>query len=202
MATAPAPPTTTTRSPSAWPACSPSATPAAFPTTAHRTRPPPGRAARCRTCATPTIPSATSPTSQDDAQQTIYFRNTRVEPSTDYTYDAIYRLIEATGREHLGQAGGVPNPPDARRRLAHRPAAARRRQAMGRYSSATPTTRSATSCRCGTMAAIRGNPAGRAPTHYDEPSLLEPGTTSNRLSRTQLGAGPSSSPIPTTRTAT
>src|SRR6185503_5728885 len=40
---------------------------------------------------------------QDDAQQTVYFRNTRVEPSNDYTYDALYRLIQATGREHLGQ---------------------------------------------------------------------------------------------------
>jgi RHS repeat-associated protein len=42
---------------------------------------------------------------QDDAQQTIYFRNQRVEPSNDYTYDALYRLIQASGREHLGQAG-------------------------------------------------------------------------------------------------
>ncbi len=40
---------------------------------------------------------------RDDAQQTIYFRNRRVEPSADYTYDAIYQLIEATGREHIGQ---------------------------------------------------------------------------------------------------
>ena len=43
---------------------------------------------------------------RDDAQQTIFFRNKRVDPSNDYTYDAIYRLIEATGREHLGQANG------------------------------------------------------------------------------------------------
>lgn len=50
---------------------------------------------------------------QDDAQQTIYFRNQRVEPSNDYTYDALYRLIQAEGREHLGQTGGVPNPPTA-----------------------------------------------------------------------------------------
>jgi RHS repeat-associated protein len=42
---------------------------------------------------------------QDDAQQTIYFKNKRVEPSSDYTYDALYRLIDATGREHLGQGG-------------------------------------------------------------------------------------------------
>lgn len=43
----------------------------------------------------------------DDAQQTIYFKNKRVEPSNDYTYDALYRLIQASGREHLGQ-GGAP----------------------------------------------------------------------------------------------
>src|SRR5262249_45391188 len=42
---------------------------------------------------------------RDDAQQTIYFKNKRVDPSNDYTYDALYRLIQATGREHLGQAG-------------------------------------------------------------------------------------------------
>ena len=46
---------------------------------------------------------------QDDAKQTIYFRNQRVEPSNDYTYDALYRLIQASGREHLGQ-GGAPAP--------------------------------------------------------------------------------------------
>src|SRR6185369_15148754 len=53
---------------------------------------------------------------RDDAQQTIYFRNQRVEPSNDYTYDALYRLINATGREHLGQTSGIannPTPPDA-----------------------------------------------------------------------------------------
>jgi RHS repeat-associated protein len=47
---------------------------------------------------------------QDDAQQTIYFRNQRVEPTSDYTYDAIYRLIKAEGREHLGQIGEAPIP--------------------------------------------------------------------------------------------
>ncbi|HKV08113.1 MAG TPA: SpvB/TcaC N-terminal domain-containing protein [Thermoanaerobaculia bacterium] len=50
---------------------------------------------------------------QDDAQQAIYFNNQRVEPSNDYIYDALYRLIQATGREHLGQTGGVPNPSTA-----------------------------------------------------------------------------------------
>jgi RHS repeat-associated protein len=41
---------------------------------------------------------------QDDAQQTIYFKNQVVESHNDYVYDAIYRLIEAQSREHIGQA--------------------------------------------------------------------------------------------------
>ena len=55
---------------------------------------------------------------RDDAQQAVFFRNKRVEPSCEYTYDATYRLIEATGREHLGQIGGAPighSPDDAPR---------------------------------------------------------------------------------------
>ncbi|HEY7275501.1 MAG TPA: SpvB/TcaC N-terminal domain-containing protein [Trebonia sp.] len=53
----------------------------------------------------------------DAAQQTVFFRNKRVEASNDYVYDALYRLVQATGREHLGQTGAVldpPTPPGAR----------------------------------------------------------------------------------------
>jgi RHS repeat-associated protein len=50
---------------------------------------------------------------EDRAQQPIYFRNRHVEPSADYKYDAIYRLIEASGREHLGQTAGAANGPTA-----------------------------------------------------------------------------------------
>ncbi|QJD87673.1 toxin TcdB middle/N-terminal domain-containing protein [Cohnella herbarum] len=50
---------------------------------------------------------------QDDAQQTVYFRNKRVEPGADYTYDALGRLIEASGREHLGQTQDQQNSPAA-----------------------------------------------------------------------------------------
>ncbi|HEU4425053.1 MAG TPA: SpvB/TcaC N-terminal domain-containing protein [Pilimelia sp.] len=46
----------------------------------------------------------------DSAQQTVFFRNTVVEPSADYTYDATYQLVAASGREHLGQLGD-PVPP-------------------------------------------------------------------------------------------
>jgi RHS repeat-associated protein len=44
----------------------------------------------------------------DRAQQTIFFDNQIVTPSADYTYDAVYRLIRASGREHAGQSGPVP----------------------------------------------------------------------------------------------
>ena len=37
---------------------------------------------------------------RDDAQQTHYFNNAVVKPESKYEYDAIYQLIQATGREH------------------------------------------------------------------------------------------------------
>jgi RHS repeat-associated protein len=38
----------------------------------------------------------------DNAQQTVYFSNQMVTPSNGYTYDPIYRLITALGRELIG----------------------------------------------------------------------------------------------------
>jgi len=46
-----------------------------------------------------------------DTQNVVFFANQRVEPSNDYTYDPLYRLVIAQGREHLGQTGGAPSPP-------------------------------------------------------------------------------------------
>lgn len=40
---------------------------------------------------------------RDDTQQTIYFKNSIVEPHTQYIYDALYRLVQAKGREHATQ---------------------------------------------------------------------------------------------------
>jgi RHS repeat-associated protein len=39
----------------------------------------------------------------DEAQQTVFFNNAVVEPHGVYTYDALYRLRSAEGREHIGQ---------------------------------------------------------------------------------------------------
>ncbi|KAI4145966.1 MAG: hypothetical protein L6R39_003627 [Caloplaca ligustica] len=45
----------------------------------------------------------------DRAQETLYFRGKVVHPDQHFTYDSLYRLIEAGGREHLGQrSGGSP----------------------------------------------------------------------------------------------
>lgn len=125
---------------------------------------------------------------RDDAQQTIYFRNRRVEPSGEYTYDAIYRLIEATGREHLGQAGGAPVPhshSDAPRiGLLHRGDG----NAMGRY------LERYVYDAVGNFMVMQHR--GSDPLHagwtrtyaYDERSQIEPGEQSNRLTSTTIGA--------------
>lgn len=49
----------------------------------------------------------------DAAQEILYFRNRRVEPRCRYTYDALYRLISAEGREHMGQNADSAQPTPA-----------------------------------------------------------------------------------------
>ena len=112
---------------------------------------------------------------RDDAQQTIYFRNQRVEPSADYTYDAIYRLIEATGREHLGQAGGAPIPHsynDAPRVGLLHPGDG---NAMGTYTRALRVRRRRQFPRDAASRQRSGQPGWTRAYAYNEPSLLEPG---------------------------
>ena len=57
-------------------------------------------------------PIGNATTVRDNALGSIYFRNTIVDPTNDYTYDPVYRLTQATGREHLGQLQ-APVPPTA-----------------------------------------------------------------------------------------
>lgn len=42
---------------------------------------------------------------QDDATPAIFHNGEEVLPHNSYTYDALYRLARATGREHIGQNG-------------------------------------------------------------------------------------------------
>jgi RHS repeat-associated protein len=123
---------------------------------------------------------------RDEAQQTIFFRNRVVEPSADYTYDALYRLIAATGREHLGEPGGAPEPlsttDEPRVGLPH-PSDG---NAMDRY------LQRYVYDEVGNILEMihHGSNAAhgwRRAYHYDEPSQLEPGQVSNRLTDTRIG---------------
>nr|WP_320014948.1 SpvB/TcaC N-terminal domain-containing protein [uncultured Desulfobacter sp.] len=40
---------------------------------------------------------------EDKSQPIVFFNNQKTESVSSYTYDALYQLIEATGREHAGQ---------------------------------------------------------------------------------------------------
>jgi RHS repeat-associated protein len=125
---------------------------------------------------------------RDDAQQTVFFRNRRVEPSTGYTYDAIYRLIEATGREHLGQAGGSPVPysynDDPRVGLPG-PGDG---NAMGTYLERYVYDAVGNFLSMQHRGSDPLNQGWRRDYAYNEPSLLEPGRQSNRLTATTVGA--------------
>lgn len=49
-------------------------------------------------------PAGNITTIKDAAQQTLFFNNTIVNPTQSFTYDALYRLTQARGRELIGTA--------------------------------------------------------------------------------------------------
>ena len=118
----------------------------------------------------------------DDAQQTIYFNNQVVEPHADYTYDAIYRLIEANGREHVGQISqpqtswndefrvNLQHPHDGR--------AVRRYLERYQYDEVGNFQRLIHQAQNGNWTRTYA---------CNEPNLIEPALTNNRLSQTDVG---------------
>ncbi len=126
---------------------------------------------------------------RDDAQQAVYFRNKRVEPSADYTYDALYRLIEAAGREHLGQVGGAPAPTSYNDRpRVGIPLASSDGNAVGRYLERYVYDAVGNLERVIHRGSDPAHPGWTRAYAYDEPSLLEPDRRSNRLSATAVGS--------------
>jgi RHS repeat-associated protein len=122
----------------------------------------------------------------DGAQQTIYFNNQVVTPDNDYTYDAVYRLINAAGREHIGQLSQpqttwddsfrmyLPQPGDGKAMRTY--AEQYQYDAVGNFLQLI-------------HQADNGNwTRGYA---YNEPSLIESGKTSNRLSSTIISGNSS-----------
>lgn len=126
---------------------------------------------------------------QDDAQQKIYFKNKRIEPSADYTYDAIYRLIEATGREHLGQVGGasIPHSHDDAQRI-RRPHP-NDGKAMSRYCEKYVYDAVGNFIKTSHHLACPDAASWTRTYAYNEASLIEPAKRSNRLSSTTVGSG-------------
>jgi RHS repeat-associated protein len=130
---------------------------------------------------------------RDGAQQTIYFRNKQVEPSNDYKYDALYRLIEATGREHLGQVGGQPNPPtppDAFNQFHVGLDQPGDGNAMGTYRESYVYNAVGNILSMQHRGSDPAHPGWTRAYNYDEAGLIEPGKANNRLSSTQVGSGP------------
>jgi RHS repeat-associated protein len=137
-------------------------------------------------------PAGNLTTIRDDAQQVIYFNNQRVEPTTSYTYDAVHRLIEAKGREHLGQTGGsmnAPTPSDAfddfRRNLAH-PGDG---NAMGTYIERYVYDAVGNFLQLQHRGSSPANAGWTRKFAYGAASLVEAGKTNNRLTMTSLGNG-------------
>lgn len=123
---------------------------------------------------------------RDHAQQRVFFRNQVVGASARYIYDAVYRLIEATGREHLGQVGGElrPVPPSA-----GHPATAGLPQpgeagAMARYVERYSYDAAGNLLRLAHRTTDPRHGGWTREYRYTEPSLLQPDRSSNRLTST------------------
>ncbi len=125
----------------------------------------------------------------DAALKTIFRNGQRVRPIGSYTYDAIYRLIEARGREHIGQTAFDFNPTNGSRR--DHPFVGQRAhpndlQALRNY------TERYEYDAVGNFTALRHAAKGggwNCQYEYNEDSLIEAGKQSNRLTRTTVGNG-------------
>jgi RHS repeat-associated protein len=128
---------------------------------------------------------------RDNAQQTVFFRNARVDPSSDYTYDPTYRLISATGREHMGQTNGSPSMPSVPGPF---DPSNTRHESPGDGNAMATYTESYVYDPAGNILSMAhaGNdpraPSWKRTYTYSEPSLLETGKPSNRLSSTTIAA--------------
>ncbi|WYZ35516.1 hypothetical protein EsH8_X_000163 [Colletotrichum jinshuiense] len=127
---------------------------------------------------------------KDDAKQTIFFRGQRVEPSQSFIYDSIYRLVEARGREHVGQMAASKNgsynlghsspPGGATGDHVHDGKALARYIERYQYDSQ------------GNIICMHHETPAESQSwtrhyEYDEPSAIVPSEKNNRLSRTRLG---------------
>jgi RHS repeat-associated protein len=122
----------------------------------------------------------------DDALPTLFFANQQVDPIGLYTYDAVYRLVHAQGRESIGQSALQLGLPQANYRdypyaglgfQPFEPKAVRNYTERYEYDAVGNFLY---------MIHQAQNGDWRRDYRYDESSLVEPGKFSNRLSATVL----------------
>ena len=106
---------------------------------------------------------------EDAAQESAFFRNVHVRPSSDYLYDATYQLIEATGREQPDQLDGC---------------------AMARYLERYDYDAAGNLRELRHVGSDPARPGWTRAYSYAESSRIEPEQASNRLSATRIGTGP------------
>ena len=125
---------------------------------------------------------------RNDALSVLHYNNEQIGPTSDYTYDAIYRLLVATGREHIGQVAFAPEPQTGNLRdypFAGLAANPNDMQAIRNYTEQYDYD-AVGNFKSMTHVAQNGNWTRNY--NYNEASLLEPGEVSNRLSSTQVGS--------------
>lgn len=111
---------------------------------------------------------------EDQAYEPVFFRNQIAEPRSLYTYDPLYRLIEATGRENATAGGPPPQRPGDAPEVDYRTPPSDR--ALRRY------TQRYVYDKVGNFLEMRHSANGGSWTrHYD------PAPDSNRLTRTRVG---------------
>jgi len=125
----------------------------------------------------------------DAALKTIFHDGQTLDATATYTYDAIYRLIEATGREHVGQTSVNFEPPPGQNRdypFAGFEAHPNDYQALRGYTERYQYD-AAGNFLVFRHVADRGSWTRRY--EYNEKSQIEETQNSNRLSRTTVGNG-------------
>ena len=122
----------------------------------------------------------------DDALPPIFHNNEQVDPICRYNYDAFYRLIEARGREHIAKSAFLFDPPGGNFRDYPFAGATQLNdlQAVRNY---TETYDYDPVGNFEYMIHTANHGTWTRDYSYNEPSLLEPGKTSNRLSQTTVG---------------